>query len=421
MAIPFKPDHFRFRRQAGLEKELQASPLLRRINAFAGTEWDRKELQLTMAGGLELPPRVLAPLEQATLTLKTVARLPYEIRTLIARERDATWGCLALREDNRMTFNLTPTLLQECSATELVYHLAVAAFLTFQPVHNYLHRLLATRPPLELADRLKVLQLLRLGRYAADTFALVCCGRLDTVLHEGFHRYTGLKPAPKTLDFDQLALQSLNSGESNLADLLNDTYRQLGYVPIEPLVLKRFLETETCRACIGVQGGVSREEFETEVLELDRQAYPPLKELPADHQEFICTATLLAAYFVMEAGGIVTPRREATLLDFLGLEPKRLDEIAQQFGWQRTDETNTEAVLEDFLTGRKTHLSNLHSVAVLTPAFLFVAHEHAGKLPQRFHPAFMRLGSLCQICRSEVIAIYETVMEPKPEERERGE
>ena len=421
MAIPFKADHFRFRRQAELEKEIRANPLFRKVDAWTGTEWSRQELKLKMAGGFQIPSGALPAIDEATLTLKTVARLPYEIKVVLPRERDATWWCLAHLEDNRMTFKLHQKLVMECSQAELVYQLAFAAFLTFQPVHNYLHQLLGQRPPFALEERLKALELLRLGRYAAGCFALVCCGSLDTALREGFHRYTHLKLEKQAMDFDRLADHYLKTGETNVADMLNDVHQQLGYLPIEPLILKRFQETEIYRACRGENGGVPREQFESEVLELDRAAYPPLKELPADHREFTAMATLLAAHFVMEAGGIVTQTREEKLLDFFHLETKTLEEIAKRFDWQRTEESNTEGVLERWLSGKNKHLANLHSVEILKTAFLFAAQEHAGKLPTRFQPAFIKLGTFCQLVRCEVIAIYETVLERKPEEQERGE
>jgi hypothetical protein len=421
MAIPFKTDHFRFRRQVELETEIRAKPLFRKVDAWTGAEWSQRELKLKMAGGFPVPPGAMHAIDEATLTLKTVARLPYDLKVLLARERDATWWCLAHWEGNQLTFKLTPKLFQECSVTGLVYHLAFAAFLAFQPVHCYLHHLLCYRPPFPLDDRLNVLELLRLGRYAAGCFALVCCGSLDTARREGFHRYTDLKLEPQAMDFDQLAGHYLKTGETNLADILNEPTHQLGYLPIEPLILKRFQETETCRACLGEEGGVPREQFESEVLELDREAYPRLKELPAGHKEFIGMAKLLAAYFVLEAGGLVTQAREANLLDFFDLEPKHLEDIAKQFSWQRTEESNTERVLENLLTGRDKHLAHLHSVDILKTAFLFAAQAHDGKFPKRLRPAFIKLGTLCQLVECEVIAIYECVLEPKPEEQERGE
>lgn len=75
MAIPFKADHFRFRRQAELEKELHANNLFRKIDASTGNEWSRQEILLKMAGGFQVPPGVMTAIEEATLTLKTVAWL----------------------------------------------------------------------------------------------------------------------------------------------------------------------------------------------------------------------------------------------------------------------------------------------------------------------------------------------------------
>jgi hypothetical protein len=103
-------------------------------------------------------------LDDAILTLKIVARLPYAIEVKLACERDTTWWCLALLEDNRLSFKIGPKLLQESSPAELVYHLARSSFLTFQPIHSYLHHLLNQLPPFELGDRLKAMELLRLGR-----------------------------------------------------------------------------------------------------------------------------------------------------------------------------------------------------------------------------------------------------------------
>ena len=205
MAIPFKPEHFIFRRQAKLEKELLASLRFGTFDAKTALKSDQAHSRRLMTGGLPVPPRVMPALDQATLTIKTVARLPYEITTIITREYDSPGGTFALREGNQLTFKLAPKLLQGGSAADLVYHLAVAALATFQPVAFFLFRMLSTRPALLLDERLKLLELLRLGRYACDCFALVCCGDLDTVRREGFYRYTGLRPGKGAVDFDRLA------------------------------------------------------------------------------------------------------------------------------------------------------------------------------------------------------------------------
>jgi hypothetical protein len=421
MAIPFKADHFRFRRQAELEKEISANPLFRKLDAFAGLDWSHQELKHKMAGGFRIPPGVMPAIDDAVLTLKTVARLPYEIEVYLAREREDTWWCLALLEDNRLTFKIAPKLLQECSPAELVYNLARPAFLTFQPIHNYLHQLLYQRPPFGLEDRLKAMELLRLGRYAAGCFALVCCGSLDTTLRAGFYHYTGLKLTKRAMDFDRLAAYYLKTGESNVVDILNDVHQQIAYVPIESLVFKRFQETESYRACRGETGGVSREQFESEVLEMDRQAYPKHNKLPTDQQEFVNIACLLAAYFVMEAGGFVTPDREKNLLEFFGAEQRHLEDYTRWFDWRRAEATNTEKVLDRVLTGRKKHWANLHSVVILKAAFRFAAYEHGEKLPKRLLREFFRLGQFCQLGRFEVIAVYESAMDRKLEEQERWE
>lgn len=72
------------------------------------------------------------------------------------------------------------------------------------------------------------------------------------------------------------------------------------------IVVKRFLETDSYRACLGETGGVPREQFEGEVLALDAKAHPLLKELPADHQEFLRLAKPLAAYFILQADGLMS-------------------------------------------------------------------------------------------------------------------
>lgn len=421
MAIPFKADLFRFRRQAQLEKEIRTSPLFRKLDAFAGLEWSHHQVKLKMVGGFRIPTGVMPAVDQAVLTLKTVARLPYEIEVHLARERDTAWWCLALLENNRLTFKIAPKLLQDCSPVELVHHLARPAFLTFQPLHSYLHQLLNQRPPFGFDDRLKAMELLRLGRYAAGCFALVCCGSLDVTRRGGFYHYTGLRLPKPAMDFDRLASHYLKTGENNVAEMLSDVYQQLAYVPIESLVFKRFQETEIYRACRGQTGGLSRERFESEVLKLDQQAYPSPKALPTDHQEFVNLANLLAAYFLMEAGGIVTQDREANLLSFLGLDLKRLEEVSKNLNWRRADESNTTEVLDQLLTGRKSHLANLHAVGILKTAFLFAAREHEDKLPKRLLGELFRLGNFCQLRRLEVAAVYESVTDRKLEEQERWE
>jgi len=166
-----------------------------------------------------------------------------------------------------------------------------------------------------------------------------------------------------------------------------------------------------CHACLGKSGGTSREQFEGEVLEMDRHAHPPLEKLPEEHARFTVAASVLAAHFIMEAAGTVTRKRLDVLLEFFELEPAELAEIVESTGWKRVDGSNTRQLLEELLTRRCTEWANIHCVVILRTAFLLALTEHEANIPEAVKPALIDLAGWCDLNKAEAAAVYESILE----------
>jgi hypothetical protein len=421
MAIPFKIEHFLFRRQGQLEKEVAENLLYRKINTLFGKESLNELLLSGMTGGCHLPDGFWSLMDEAILALKTAARLPYDIKVFLASREYAPAHAMAALEDRQLTCVLPPQLLPASSLAELVYHLATSTFFAIHTTPRHLAFLLSRSAPFGLQERLKAMEIVRLMSYAADCFALVCCGSMDTVLQEGFYRETGLKVQPDQADFRRMAADSLKSGQFGAAWLLNRGMWKLQYPPLKPLVLAQYLETEMYRACRGESGGVSREQFEAAVLEMERQAHPPLDELPAEQNQFTNVAALLGTHFIMEAAGAVTKGREEAFREFFDLEPTTLEALVKQIGWQRGVESNTRELLEQLLTGLHGKWANVHCLRIIEAAFVFAAKEHGGEIPDKLQSSLLDLGKWCGLEKGELVALCETILETIAEEQEKGE
>ena len=164
-------------------------------------------------------------------------------------------------------------------------------------------------------------------------------------------------------------------------------------------------------ACLGKGGGTSRKQFEGEVLELDRNAHPPLENLPEEHARFTLVASLLAAHFIMEAAGTVTRKRLDIFLEFFELESTELAEIVESTGWKRVDGSNTRQLLEELLTRRCTEWANIHCVVILRAAFLLALTEHEAEIPEAVRPALIELAGWCDLNKAEAAAVYESILE----------
>lgn len=416
MAIPMKLDHFRLRRQSQLEQELASRPLFKKVDGMAGKEWRSSQLKQIVSGNLLVPEGTIPLLDAAVLRMKTVMRLPYPVRILLRPDASNVTACLAFLDADTLNIAVAPGLIRGDSPAALAYHLATAAFHGLQHYPQYLGLLLTLRAPFDLEDRLKAYEILRLNRYAANCFALVCCDSLEIATRHGFSMVTGIPVAGNepALNLDILADHAIKNTALNGGNVLDDYSPLDHYEPILPLVLRRFMESEPYRTCRGENGGMPLDQFEAEILELDRQAYPPTETVPKIHAEFAAIASLLAAHWVMEACGPVTQRREEILLDSFELERKRLDEIATQTGWRREGETNTKQLLDALSGGRD--WKNIHCVPIIRTAFLIAAEEHQGKLPEKVKAAFVEIGRTCRLEPNECSAVCEVLMEEATKE-----
>ncbi len=421
MAIPFKIDHFRLRRQSQLERELASRPLFKKMAALAGKEWRVKQLKQIVSGNMLVPEGTIPLLDAAVLRMKTVARLPYAVRLYLRPSSSSGRSCIAFLDADILNIAIPPALLRGGSPATLAYHLARSTFQGLQHYPQYLALLFDLRAPFELEDRFKAYQILRLSRYAGNCFALVCCGSLDIAMSQGFSMATGVPivEAEPASNLDLLAEHALKNTALNGGNILDDYAPLDHYEPIHPLVLRRFMESEPFRACHGETGGTTREQFESEVLEFDCQAYPPMDELPQIHSEFAMLASLLAAHWIMEVRGPVTRGREGMLLESLQLKRKRFNEIATQAGWRREGKTNTRQMFDELVGGRE--WKNFHCADIIRSAFVIAFLEHGGKLPSKVVAAFVEIGQSCRLESSECGAICEAVLEETAKETDTNE
>jgi hypothetical protein len=411
MAIPFKVEQFLLRRQVQLEKEVRNSPLYRKLDAFAGPEQMRTAIRDYIVPGCLLPEGFSPVLDEALLTVRTVARLPYEVQVNMATDAEFSSRTIALLENNKLLFSIPCCLLRWCSSAELVYHLAAATFYAIREVPRHIAWLLDRRVVFGLEEREQGMELIRLMTYAADCFALMCCGNVETVLNEGFCRATGLNPKGQGVDFNRLAEHSLKSGDFGVAQLLNEGKWAVPYSPLRPLILAEFVKTELYRSCRGEPGGIPWAEFEAAVLEMEAIAHPPMKELPEAQVRFTCIAGLLAGRFILEAEGVVAKAREESFREFFQLEPAEWNDIVEKLGWRLGKDSNTRELLEQLLTGADAKWANIHAVRIFRVALTLAVCEYGSGIPEKVLGALGSMGIWLQLSRSEWIAIHETLLE----------
>jgi hypothetical protein len=215
--------------------------------------------------------------------------------------------------------------------------------------------------------------------------------------------------AGSELNLDALARHALENTAIQDGNLL-DYYDPLEhYEPIRPMVVRRFVDSEGYRACLGLAGGTPREQFESEVEELDSRAYPPVDELPEYHQRFVGAASFLAAHWVMEAE--VTHCREELLLRSFDLSREQLEHNAAELGWQREGVTNTRAVLEALTDNA--WLKGLHCVHILRSAFRITWEEHGGRLPETATRPLVEIARFCGLTPTECAALCLTFVEER--------
>jgi serine/threonine protein phosphatase PrpC len=158
MAIPFKVDMFRLRRQVALVSELAASPLFRRVSALLGPRMVEDFLNSQLGNSLSLPPGIHRGLDEALAALKTIARLPYEITVAVTPEAHQNRHAAAWIEGGNLRFLVGTVFGTSNALTSLQAQLdelrtnELATLVRFQTSHKLeCNRLLARVSKLEAA------------------------------------------------------------------------------------------------------------------------------------------------------------------------------------------------------------------------------------------------------------------------------
>jgi hypothetical protein len=411
MAIPFKPDHFQLRRQRDLESDVCKSLLYKNLSKLATPQGLTPQLEAWLDEGVNLPSETCPAVDVAVNALRTSARLTGPVEVSLRSNDNDPPLTFALRRPDRLSFSLTPFVLEGRSPQELVHHLAAATFHAFQPQPRYWSWLLANDAPFQLVDRAKVLELLRLVEYAADCFALVCTRDLELTIRESHFRSTGLDTRRQEVDLRLLARHHLHSGELSMRRLLESGNSRFLWFPLKPLVLERFMASALYRTCVGESGGNPRETFEAEVLEMDRQAHPPFQGPSEDLMLFLTIVTILAAFHVCEATGRVTAPRERLLLRTLDMNDEQLDLLTVKLEWNRRERGAAGRRLAGVLAGSHRKWGNLHAVEILSRCLLVAAKEHRGQVPEPVQDALFKVGEWCNLSPEEVGVIVQTFAE----------
>ncbi len=419
MAIPFRVHHFIFRRQQELEAELKSSAIYRKLEALGAIEGLDGRLATQFTGSLRIPQGAIAKLDAALQAVKTTARLPQVLEAFALNDPRPQGTRVALLEGETLRVGLSPSFLNSCGARELAFHIGAVTFHALHPVPRHLWLQLEGCAPYRLEERLKAIEITRLGQYAADCLGLLCCGSSDVAAGESFRHLTGIDPASTRIDLDRVGSSCLESGELGGARLIESALPTALWSPVRTAVIKNFAESEAGRACLGEPGGTPRAEFEAAILELDRRAYPPLEELPEEHGRFVSLASLLSSWYILEASGPVEGERLSRYLEHFELEESRLKDIAGQLGWKQGHGGNTTELLKSILLGPRTAWVPIHAAHILHRAFFLMVRDIGQpNMMDDLDDVCTRLGQWCQLDRRETIAVYDILLDSLSEDAE---
>jgi hypothetical protein len=427
LTIPFKLGSFLHPRQLELEQALQQSATLHKLEELEAAAPEGPG-PTASHDGIRMGEGVSPALDEAVTRLRTVARLPWPFEViLVPHTRRLT--CRGRFVGRRLELNLSPVFLER-AAGQLVFHLAVALFNALHPRPRQLAALCDSTAPIELEDRLRIIDLLRFQAYGAVCFGLVCCQDPGLAVHEVFFRWTGLDSARLNLDPLRLASHQYEQHPQPVAELLRAGGTRFPMLPVESLALRRFAASALYRQCLGEAGGTSREQFEAEVLELDQQAHPPITRLPEDHLEFVALASLLAGRHILEATGPLTPARYRRCLDFFQLDQEQVDKLTcRHLNCLLEDADDGEGVLgrarwmpgakagellSELLRGPRLPWIRFHSAGILKHSILFGLQEHQGRCPRPVLRAIEEVGNCCLLDSAQVMTLLETVRKGLP-------
>ena len=407
LAVPFRIDHFRFRRQAELDQQLGRSRLLQELIKAVGPDAGGKAAHADLQGAMLLPPGFIPKLDEAARHFHTIARLGCELELRLVSNDRGSLTCRAYRDGRKLVFGWPRLLLEGSSVPELLFHFAIAAYAAIETKMREHMFLLVREAPLPWPDRLAMLEASRLRRYAANCFALACTRDRELVLREDFRRFAGFNAAGVALDFQSLAAHHLREQDLTTERLVNEGLQEFTCHPLVGTVLERFIESVGYHACLGQDGGTPREQFEAEVLALDRQMHPPLDQIPTEQRAFAQRATVLATYQVMEQFAPVTPARLQMFLEFHGLEEPTLAKLAAECEWEPEKPQHAERRLW-WLLYTKRVWANVHSAQLLSRVIEWTLREHGG-MPDSLGSVIREVAELCRVSRSELDAIQEAL------------
>lgn len=302
--MPFRVDDYRFRRQSALEKEVEHSPLFRRGADILGRNAVEDALHSDFKQQLRLAPGVSRFLDKGLSTLKRVARLPYTVTstmTVESHNRSQEGACL---HEGVLHFCIGDAVLQRGRGDELRCLLATATMHAHMPFARYLRQWLIRTAPLEIADRVRIMEVWRLARYAAACFAYACCGSTQVVARAVFARALNLNSLPGDFDLWTFASQHALSGELSIHRLLERRWYAVEVQLALPLVLDHFARSELAHRARGQLGGIPSSKFETDALEVDKQVHRTIQaSLSPELTIFCAQASHLACLIVRNARG----------------------------------------------------------------------------------------------------------------------
>jgi hypothetical protein len=176
----------------------------------------------------------------------------------------------------------------------------------------------------------------------------------------------------------------LTTGELSSQRALEHAWSCLEMQPIVPRILELFEASEIARACWGESRGMPRDEFEANVLELDRQAHPQADDLSPRQAEFASKAALLACQAVQHTQGPPTPEKRQLLSTLFEDDPEELSPSAAPAGRQAGDWTEARPRLQALLRGPRSEWSNTCVVEILRrPVILTPCAQDGGVGKQR--------------------------------------
>lgn len=383
---PVKLKDLQLARQAELEATLMADPYVAMVSSLfentaqsMGSEWHLRSSTI-------LPAGFSTKLDEAVQRFKTATRLPLRVRCWMG---DATTRTLsmAFRHQRELRFLLSPTLLRECDAQELSFHLGASAWHGLHPEFRPILLAMDAGVPFPLERKAEILEAARLRGYAAHWMGLLCGGDSALALRECGRRELGLDG--RLLGADYLAYTDAlaESGDLSVYHVLLSNGPLRSPLAAAPRQIALFEASGLCRGLRGQKGGTPREQFEAQVLELDRRVHPPLTSVPQEHTVFVHGTCAVVASFVWETSEQYSEEGLLEFLGKLGFSEDLVRSIATSIGWEFGPEGNTVQILNNLARGEHGHLGRVDSHQFMWTAaiaFLEVGEARTAETMERY-------------------------------------